>query len=141
MKTRTKVVAWFWMALGVATLATALLSALTVHPPGEPQTGLGDVGGVAALVTLPLLLCGVGLLRHRAWAWWVLVVFSGLGSLAGVWCVVLTHSTAAPGGLEWPWLMRYPVTEIVYLLTLLALLTDPPGRWRPTQPREAGSAS
>jgi hypothetical protein len=74
MKNALKIVAWFWIVLG--------LSGLYLIFKGQ-YTDFIYTDGIIFCIIL-FVLCGVGLLKRSVFAWWSIVVFSAMLVLFGI---------------------------------------------------------
>lgn len=131
MKPLTRIAAWVLLARVPPGLFFAVyqylrpLAVAGAHSRAFPVVSLE----MAALA----VVCGVALLRGRAWAWWVTVVWLALVALGGFRFpgAVVSGEYAA-----WPqWMVGWALTAYVIGLALwFVLLLDPPGRWRAVPP-------
>jgi hypothetical protein len=131
MKPLTKIAAWVWLAMVPLGLIFVVYQYL--RPPAaegaHPSAHLAVSLEMAALA----VVCGVALLRRRAWAWWVAVVWLALGAVGAF---RFPGAVVAGEYAAWPqWLVAWTLAAYVIRLALwFVLLADPPARWGAVPP-------
>ena len=106
MKTHIKVIAWLYIVLGIMGILGALILALFIAGGGVisgDQTAIRItvlvatiLGVILALISVPGVIVGVGLLKHKEWARILSIVLAFLnlpgfpiGTLLGVYTLVV----------------------------------------------------
>lgn len=116
METHVKLLGWFYIGLGILGLFFALLlftilfGAGLISGEGEAMAVTAIVGtvlgGCLSLVSIPGVICGIGLLQRKAWAR-VLVLVLG--------CINLVNFPLGTAlGIYTLWVLINPDTEPIF---------------------------
>ena len=121
MASATVVVAWLWLVVGGLTGLLCLASAASMPwARGESEVLPVLFALLIAPACLVVFVAGLGLIRRRAWAWWLLLVIALLMSLAMVTAVL-----ADWGSESWIALS----VAVLPIGTAIILLRDHPRHW------------
>ncbi len=125
-----------WVSIGLATLQGVQYVVWYLKLPPEAPAIMRSPSGLVfgEVSTAFLILCGVALLRQRAWGWWAVVVVSFMGNVGSLSGKVdrLTRDAPPPAwsaAIAWPLWIEWSL-QVVGVLLLVAFLLDPPRRWR-----------
>ncbi|GEM_PF-5458098 len=147
MKTRTRVVAWFYIllqlpAMLVVTVLMVAGGSMVALPhfmrsPGIETLFNGKVAGpvlilvavIEGLILFLHVLPWICLLRKKAWAWWMLTVLYCAGMAFWLTGTLFLASQEQPTRIKPAFMTMLPFL-IVFGPTLLFLLTDRPSIWR-----------
>jgi len=132
------------MLAGLVLLPAPLFAALQYGPPAF----LTDAEfWLWVLWCLPLVIGGAGLLKRRAWGWWVMLLGMVLVTVAAVraWGAVsqplsaldMELGYAEPHFSKW---LGWPLMALLAappILTIVLLATDSPAKWGSSAPDDA----
>jgi hypothetical protein len=117
MKNRTRVAAWILTVFWSIVSAISLVLGVVMFSYQNSEAGMYAVVLFIILgIGIPFLLGWIMLLRKKIWAWWVLVLLHIP--------VILYLILGSIGGMS-----IISVFLLASILTLVALLTDPPKAW------------
>jgi hypothetical protein len=86
-----------------------------------------DVGNVmwfAAMQVVPVV-GSIGLLRARAWGWWITAIYSILGMTCAI--SYMRNGARYEGSTHWEF---FTIIIVFCAATLFILLSDRPSKWR-----------